>query len=463
MTDTLTIILLGANALLIATAIIFFSLRHFELAIFLIVLSPWISAAFVPNTGILAEGQGPNLGSYARIGLLIVLGFVGIVKTWTLRSENPGPFPKQFWLFSSFLILALFSTAYSIDKQYTFIRSVGFVAFFFFLLGLNAWLTNVERLERVLNVIFFALAFCLIVNVVALAAFPGSVWNALSTNRFQGLWGHPNAMGSFCMILYPIFLWKLSRSNAQTKWLITLLILCTAFLHILTGSRTTLLASAVGVCLALFILGKRLAVFFLGVTLIASALMLLHLQPSNLNRQSSQGLTGLTGRTEIWKAALTLSKEKPILGYGYAVAGKIFEDPRFNDSELGLWTGSARVSLHNGYLSAIIGLGYVGFFLFYLSLFIPFVRSLNVHLSGEQKAVGLSILLMCLLTNLTESAIVGPSSLGALILWIMWTAFGRLHRLNITVPQNSVSSALGPGWDTIKKAAEFIGTSSAIK
>jgi O-antigen ligase len=246
----------------------------------------------------------------------------------------------------------------------------------------------------------------------------------------MGLWSQPNQMGAFCMISYPILLWKISDSDPKMKWFVYFLISVTAIFHILSGSRTTLLASAFGICIWLLVLKKPIKFVLMIFMITALAMLAVTFRPSNLTREGGfESVSTFTGRTEIWIAALTLAKEKPIVGYGYGVGGKIFEDPRFYDPKQELWSGSAKVSLHNGYLSAVIGMGILGTLLLYGLLFLPFSRSRKA-IKGEYRALMVTVIFMCLLTNFLEGVIGSSSGLVSIILWILWVIAGKFPAIN---------------------------------
>ncbi len=133
----------------------------------------------------------------------------------------------------------------------------------------------------------------------------------------------------------------------------------------------------------------------------------------------------MTGRPELWDAGFFLLKERPVLGYGYDVEGKVFDDPRFYERARVLWSGSANVPLHNGYLSVAVGLGMVGTLLWLTVLLVPLWKTVRLPYS-EHKAVILSIMVACLILNFSESIITGGRSLVAIIFWISWVMAERL-------------------------------------
>ena len=418
--------MLALTGLFIAAWIFILTIRRYELAIFFIILSPWLSAIFVPNSSAGIGAEDATVGSYLRILLVMLIGVVGIIKYLQERSVDLDPVPGHLILLAVFCFMAVVSTAYSIDRKFTFIRSTSFIPLFCFLLGLSQWLRGWNQVNKMLNTVFWAVCFYLLITVVAFPIMPGRMWWYVDTSRFMGLWSQPNQMGGFCMIAYPLLFWKMSNSDSRMKWFVSFLILITAVFHILTGSRTTLIASALGTCIWLVVMRKPFKLLFLVIVISVLAMGLMIVRPSNLIREGGmESISTFTGRTEIWSAALTLAKERPITGYGYGVGGKVFEDPRFYDPNQELWSGTAKVSLHNGYLSAVISLGIPGTMLLYFLLFLPFVRSRKA-IEGEFRALVVAVLFICFFTNFLEAVIGGSSGIASLVLWILWVIAGKI-------------------------------------
>ena len=425
-------------SLLCLAAIAYSLAKRYEITVFLIILSPWISSVFASGSSTGVE-EGTNIASYIRVGLLILIGGLGIVEFIKMQLTRYEKLPRHFILLALFILMIITSISYSIDKGYTLIRSVNFVALFGFLLGLHSWLIDRNKLNTVLLVMYTAVCFCLTVNLISIAILPEMVWYLKDEVRFQGLAGHPNTMGGFCMVSYPILLWAYSQSRHNRKWIVVVLIITSLSFHLLTGSRTSFIAAFIGVLTWLVVKGRRGPLLVaVGVTCVF-ALFLLCLKPSlpQFTRQEGFDVRTFTGRTEIWDAAVTLAMEKPILGYGYGVSGKIFEDPRFLIDEYALWSGNARASLHSGYLSVGIGLGVVGLLLFCILLFIPLRLAIRMH-SDEYKAFIISIMLMCLITNFFESSIVGASNIVSPVFWITWVIAGRMAYSNIVLSDDDI-------------------------
>jgi O-antigen ligase len=423
MDDPITLFLIAACALLLIGIIVFFCFHHFNVAVFLIVIAPLFSTLFSSNTPDL--DPNPGIGSYLRIGLLGIIGCVGLLKFIESKKSLAEKLNSAFIILGLFLLLAVISSTYSIDSYYTFIRSNSFVALFCFLLGLKIWIEEEGQLHKTMNALFWAILAIFFVNVLSTVWLPTKAWAWDEPDRFQGLLAHPNAMGSFCMISYPILLWKYGYSNQKMRIVLFLLLLTMVIFHFLTGSRTSLASAAIGMFTWFLILKKRtpLILFCGGVVLLIILGMLF--QPASFHRMEPAGIADLTGRTDFWRAGTILFKEKPVFGYGFDAGTKALGDRRFYNPDILSWSGTVRASFHNGYLSIAVGIGLPGLLLFAWALFIP-CRKLLKAANEKDKALVITILFMCLLANFFETTITGGTSIEAVIFWISWVFAGHL-------------------------------------
>lgn len=444
--DILTIVLLSAIGLLIAAVIIFYSLKKYELAIALILLSPWAHWLFSPpvHEGDM-ESIAPTLGTYIRISIVALAGIIGVFQLLKLKSSSHNRSPSYLLLLGGFVLYALLSTVYSIDKKYTLVRSSEFLLFYFFLLGFYYWLKDKTRLDRTLNIYFMITTCGIIMNIIALVLFPGRVWSWLMPDRFQGILEHPNSLGAFCMLSYPVLMWKYRHSSPIGKVLLLFLFCIVLFMHILSGSRASLAASVLGFFLWFLIinranlnsLGKVLS---LSLIILFGVALLLQSRPGSLKRGSAD-ITGLTGRTEFWQGCVQLVKEKPVTGYGYGVGGKVWIDPRFYKTGQFLWSGSARASLHNGYLSMAIGLGFVGLVIWLILVLIPTWRVMRLDACGY-KAFVVVMLFQGMVLNFFETSIVsGSQIITSLVFWLFLIMAQRLSFFSSPMKVNELQAA----------------------
>jgi len=266
----------------------------------------------------------------------------------------------------------------------------------------------------------------IVLSAIGMVLMPERVWWWNITSRFIGIWGHPNTTGIFCMSAYPVLLWKFNESNNYNKILIAGLFIFVIFMHIVTGSRTSLLAAVIGVS-AWFILQKQAVKVVAGLAVIGIFVFaLLQFKPSSFERMDSQDITSTTGRDEMWTGAITMIKEKPFTGYGYSVEGKIWEDPRFFKKGYDLWSGSNRTSLHNGYLSITVGVGLIGLLLWLTILFTPLFKVFKAD-KDFYKSFAISVMVMLFLANMAESTLNSGNTIGGVFFWLAWVISGKLN------------------------------------
>lgn len=429
--DILILILLSFIFLLIAISIFFFSLRRYELAITLILLSPWVHWLFTSNVQkSVEESTAVGLGTYIRISMVALAGVIGVFQFLKLRSSSHKRVPFYLALFGGFVLYALLSTVYSIDQRYTFVRSSEFVFFFGFLLGFHCWLKDKTRLDKTLSIYFMVMTCGILINTIALVLLPERVWWWRVPDRCQGLLDHPNTLGAFCMLSYPVLMWKYRHLDPVGKVSLLFLFCIVLFIHILSGSRASLATSLFGFFLWFLILNRAnlnslAKILSLVVIIFFSVVLLLQSRPSSFRREA-RGVTNLTGRAEFWRGCIQLVKERPIMGYGYGVGGKIWNDPRFYSPEQFLWAGSAKSSLHNGYLSIAIGLGIIGLLLWLSLILVPMWRVMCLGPCGYRTLI-VVMLFQGLLLNCFETSIAsGSQIITSLVFWLFLIMAGRL-------------------------------------
>ncbi len=401
--------------------VIVFLFKNYNLAIGFVICSPLLSTIFIPNQPGDTEGFETSYGSYMRIGLLFVAGIAGGIAFFKNKIIENNKISKEYIYLALYALMAISSMVYSIDPKITVIRSVATIFLFCILLGVDNYVTDTQRLEKAINIVVFSLLFCLLVNIVAIVLFQERVWWYKDPSRLMGLWSQPNQMGSFCMIAYPFLFWKAKNSDGIFKVIMQLSISILLILHVLSGSRTSLASGMIGISIWFFVEKKYFKNYLLIVCLMFLVIGFVFVKPSNMVRQGGiDSITSFTGRTDIWSAAATLAKEKFLIGYGYGVNGKIFEDPRFYDPDIEFWSGSVRSSMHNGYLNSIINLGLIGSILLYLSILMPFLKNLRSKYY-EYKSLFTSVFIMCILVNFLESIIGSSSNIASIVMLISWS------------------------------------------
>ena len=157
--DPLALGLLSGLVFIFAGSLAVVGIRRYEFTILLIVVSPWLSSLFIPNTTELYyTDRAATLGSYMRISVLVLAGLVGFVSFFKFRWQNHKTTLPEYILLGLFTLIALVSSVYSIERDITFIRSISFILLFLFLLGFSSWLDSDEKIQSSLNILFWIFA-----------------------------------------------------------------------------------------------------------------------------------------------------------------------------------------------------------------------------------------------------------------------------------------------------------------
>ncbi len=404
--------------------------KHYIIAIGFFILTPLFSAiTYVNKEEWINVELATGLQGYIRAGILLSLGIVGILYFVTHWNKHKGKLPIHFLVLSIFLLFAIISISYSVDRRYTTIRAFLFLATSGFLVGLYTWLDSKKRFEQLFNLLFYYVLILSLVTIFLVIFEPSRAWWWKGPNRLLGMWDHPAVLGAFCMISYPILIWKFTKVGWKGKTFIGLLLIITFFFHVASGSRTTLGTALFGFILWLIITKKfkelivasiLVSIFFIGIATSA---------PASMKRDKSKGIFFLTERDLIWKGAIKIIEESPLIGYGYRVEAKIFDNQKVYDISDLFFIATAQQPLHSGYISIAAGGGLIGLILWLTLLTIPIYKSLRSNLTIEKGAVAL-IMIMLMITNLTETALTGYQSLTDIMFWIAWVVGGKIYKFD---------------------------------
>lgn len=423
------------NFLLIITLFLFalilsvFLIKYFEWTIFISLFASTISAFFVPNVSTVDVESETTIGSYIRVILISLISFISIIKIVKKWSNRKILIYHPFYLIIPIIIISYISTIYSIDQKITLIRSIIFTLIIIHCISIYIWLDGLMEYKKILEVIYYFSIFFIISNILSLFFLPFKSWWSTDPTRFQGILDQPNSMGADSRNLIFIILWKIQNTKIRYKKFFLFLLAFILFVFILlSGSRTSLITLLLGLGLWFIINKKGLLTIIFTFSLIILLLLFPIIKPSNMLRNDVEDMTDLTGRDEFWSGALLLISERPILGYGFEVGGKIWEDPRFYNPKLTLWSGSSKQSLHNGYLSIAVGIGIPAFILWLLIIFFPLTKIVRKKLIPEIQPF-IILILIFIITNFVESTI-GANSF---LFWLSWTTIIIFYRkFNIT-------------------------------
>jgi hypothetical protein len=432
--------LLVSSALVMAmlfVGLFLLCVKRYEVAILLILASAWVHCFFYKNEADALGQAESNPATYIRMLLVVMVGVIGYLKLVQDRKASPERFPLHFKLLGAFLLLALFSTTYSISRTFTLVRVVEFLAFYGFLLELHYWCHDKANMDKAINALFLVTAAGMVVNLGSLFLWRSHVWYFESPNRFQGVMGGPNHLGAFIMVSYVVFMWKFATSDARGRMWSVLFFLIALFMHGLSGSRSSIFSAVLGFFIWAIAMKQTKVLGFLLILIISGVIAFSAADLPSLKREQADrnSIADLTGRTNIWKKSLQALEEKPLLGYGFQVGGAIFTHLKLSSTDYFLNdNATARFQLHNGYLSVAIGCGIPGLLLWLAVLLLPLKEALALPLS-PYKALGIVMIVQCLTLNCVEDFVSNASRMmPSMFFWIGWVICARLSSLQRGAP-----------------------------
>ena len=152
-------IFLAIVLIILAWITIVICIDRYEIAVAIVAVSPWFSAAFSKEEIAILSSDDPTFASYIRIGLLMMMGIVGFIRFIKKKDIKLGSIPLHFILMGLFISWAFISVIYTIDQRFTFIRAASFLAIFFFLIGLYTWLLDSNKIDSVMNALLLVIIF----------------------------------------------------------------------------------------------------------------------------------------------------------------------------------------------------------------------------------------------------------------------------------------------------------------
>jgi O-antigen ligase len=364
--------------------------------------------------------------------MVLLAGAIGYTTFLRLRRITRERVPVHMKLLLAFILMAMASSLYSIEMKTSLTKSVEFLAFFGFLLGLHFQFHSLERMERLVAICAWTMVAALVLNLAAIPLLPSIIWNPSLPDRLQALADNPNSLGGLCALSYALCLWLYPRQGRRGKAFLLTMGLATVVLHLMTGSRSTM-ATAVVAAIVWFAAMRqvRYAALLSGLMIVAiAASSAVSIASFKREEYATSSAKTLTGRTEFWKAAAILIRENPLKGYGFEVSGKVWDDPRFKNEDDTLWSGTSRASLHNGYVNAVIGLGIPGLTLWLIILAMPLLGP-AAKVDDRLKAIVLAVVLPTFVLNFVETAISTSNGLGSILFWIFWAVAGKLRSLRL--------------------------------
>lgn len=346
-------------------------------------------------------------------------------------------FKKNIFLFLS--VLAVVSSAWS---QFPDI-SLKWSIFLFIETMFSFYLYYYFGPQKLLKILLMFGWICLISSIITSLLFPqyGIDYSGSSIDGWKGIYGQKNTCSMMTVFLLSIELY-VSRLTMLARVQRVIYISLSVFLILMSQSAT-------GKILLFFLVIYKIfmdAVFkfktrskivvimiLMAVTLSLLALGALHLNQIwyVLGKDST-----LSGRTEIWKAAMASVLKSPMLGYGYMAFWRGFQGEAANVSLANAWFSAYA---HSGYLNLLTTLGLSGMIAFLWSLVLA-IRNARICICNSGLSYTpwyLCVIILTVILNIDEVTIMTPNNL----LWMLYVVasiglaenakqvrFGRLRK-----------------------------------
>lgn len=356
-----------------------------------------------PSSALEMTGSAPtsvtSAGGIATQALANAVILVLILRRPRLVLRNIAAVP---WA-ASLAVLAVASTAWSLDPLLTLRRSIPFALAALFGVWFAARFPAPRRLA-VLRLAMLTLAIATIAIVVFVPSF-GLDHTPGHAADWQGVFTQKNACGRMMVLATAVVLFGPRINAGRFAGLLLFL-----FVLVMSGSRGAWMIEAAVFALWLVLLaarraGERLRLVTAVVAPIAAAAVALAtvvLLPRILLFLGRD--TTLSGRTAIWVHVTHFIRQRPLFGYGYDAFWRGMTGPSFQiDAAVHFIVEHA----HNGFLEIALELGGAGLALFLVSWLLAWRRLLPFWLRGDIAPIAfpLAVLVLILLYDLDENTL----------------------------------------------------------
>ena len=319
-------------------------------------LTVLVAAVFLLDISFRSRDVGdPGLDWQNGAKLLAWGGMIGICVLNASRVARLFTEPVMM-VFGCYCVVCLVSAAYSPVPLVSGTAAVGMIAYLGFACVI---ISEIPQRQWLLVLIWTFAAFC-VVNLIAGIVIPETAFFQVDpvTNptdvRFQGISGHPNALGRIATVFAMLVLAAAWRGFMRPLLWIPMCLLALGT-TLATQSRTSIFALALAVS---FQMPRRYLVPIISLVVVCAGTILLTGQFESMlalvgRDGSADEAMSMSGRTDLWQFTWNLILDRPVTGYGFN---------SFESFAGALWDGqsASSVATHNNYLSVLYSTGLVG-------------------------------------------------------------------------------------------------------
>jgi len=322
---------------------------------------------------------------------------------------------REKWIFI-FTGVTIFSTLWSFAPDITLRRGLSLLATTI----LGAYFATRYSLRQQLQLLAWTFGIAVVLSFVFALALPlYGVEHGVHAGAWRGIYFNKNLLGKMMVLSAAIF-WLLATNMQRKRPLFWLGLILSVSLILLSASVSSLLnlLMLIFACSVFRTLRWRSEIMIPTVLFLSVAVGLFYawftsnaeILLGSLGRE-----TNLTGRPDLWFAVLKKIGQNLWLGYGYSgfwlgldsEGGSVWREIH--------WKAP---NSHNGFLDLFLELGLLGGSIFFLGLWNSLSKCLSwVRLTKTAEGLWpLTFITYTLLSNLTESSLLGPNSL----FWLLY-------------------------------------------
>lgn len=277
-------------------------------------------------------------------------------------------------------VIMFLSTSYAYSKSVSLSESARFLTYIILIFIIKNEFSINKKFDFLFNVIYIPSFFIALFGIIQY--FTGWEARVITDNvlRMESTLGHPNVLGAYIILLiFPLIMLTIKENRTNYKIFNIVLIILLLVNLALSQSRNSWLALVLGCIILSILYNWRFLLIIVG----AGALSLL--SPKILYRLSQFNSSRLNeGRINIWKTAVEMIKDHPILGIGNGNFTELYDSyvERFPQYRMEGYEG---FPTHNSYLKMLTELGIPGIIAFMVMLFLVVKRVIYVYLNSDGK------------------------------------------------------------------------------
>ncbi|MGB3572337.1 MAG: O-antigen ligase [Phormidesmis sp.] len=313
-----------------------------------------------------------------------------------------------FWLFYGFCGLSIL---WSIFPELT---TKGFLQVIVQITLFSLYFVSRFSPKDQLRIIGVAMAITVMVNMFYVAAIPAIGIHI--GDKFDGAWkGFYQNKNQFSgMMLWALAVFSLLSFKDTNKFVVTLgrlgLLICPMLVILSTSKTALVLFIFLSSSLILWNTyrwrgGKTILMLDLGMLTSFWVIGGIVVSWGNLTSALGKDPT-ISGRTEIWAAAITMIRQRPLLGYGFSAFWT-------EDNPSALWIGASLHEgfypshAHNGFIDILLDIGWIGMALFLVVFLSTWLAALKyAYRPGSPEDFWpLAVMLLVTSYNLTETSL----------------------------------------------------------